>query len=414
MELTMQKKVVLGLQHTIAMFGATVLVPLITGLDASVALVAAGVGTLLFHLVTKQMVPVFLGSSFAFIAPILVGVDRGYSWATIGAGIVGAAVIYLAMSLLITFVGTDIIRRIFPPIVTGPVIAVIGITLAPIAINMGSKTWWLAIVTLLATIAAAVFFRGLFQMLPILTGAVVGYLAAALFYDGFSFDAVGEASWVGWPDFVWGLGDVQWAAIALIAPIAFVTMIEHVGDILANGRVVGKDFFKEPGLHRTLLGDGIATMFAGLVGGPPNTTYSENTGVLAVTKVYDPFIIRIGAVFAIFLGLIPKLAAILKTVPEPVLGGLSIILFGMIASVGMRTLVEAQVDFKKGRNMIVVGLILVFGLGASGAATPLTIGDVEISGLALAAVIGVVANLILPMDTEEVAPVTGAEKASAE
>ena len=402
MELTLQKKTVLGLQHTIAMFGATVLVPLITGLNPSVALVAAGVGTLLFHLVTKQMVPVFLGSSFAFIPPILIGVERGYSWAAIGAGIVGAAVIYISMSILVTFVGHDIVKRIFPPIVTGPVITVIGITLAPVAISQAEGAWWLAILTLGATIIAAIFFRGLFQMLPILTGAIVGYVAGALFYSEFSFDAVREADWLGWPEFTWGLGDISWAPIALIAPIAFVTMIEHVGDILANGRVVGKDFFDEPGLNRTLLGDGIATMFAGLVGGPPNTTYSENTGVLAVTKVYDPFIIRIGAVFAIFLGLIPKLSAILRTVPVPVLGGLSVVLFGMIASVGLRTLVEGQVDFKKSRNMIVVGLILVFGLGVSGLSSPLAIGDVEISGLALAAVIGVVVNLILPMDTEEV------------
>lgn len=401
MEMTIQKKVVLGLQHTVAMFGATVLVPLLTGLNPSVALVAAGVGTLLFHLVTKQMVPVFLGSSFAFIAPIIVGAERGYSWESIGAGIIGAAVLYIAMSIVVTFVGPDIVKRIFPPIVTGPVIAVIGITLAPVAISMASGEWWLAIVTLLATVIAAIFFKGLFRMLPILTGAIVGYFSAVIFYDGFSFQAFHDASWVGMPEFTWGLGDIQWAAIALIAPIAFVTMIEHVGDILANGRVVGKDFFEEPGLNRTLLGDGIATAFAGLVGGPPNTTYSENTGVLAVTKVYDPMIIRIGAVFAIFLGFIPKLAAILQTVPVPVLGGLSVILFGMIASVGMRTLVEAQVDFKMSRNMIVVGLILVFGLGMSGLETPLAIGDVEISGLALAAVIGVVANLVLPMGEEE-------------
>ena len=412
MELTMQKKVVLGLQHTIAMFGATVLVPLLTGLNPSVALLAAGVGTLLFHLVTKQMVPVFLGSSFAFIPPILIGVERGYSWGAIGAGIIGAAVVYIAMSILITFVGSDVIRRVFPPIVTGPVIVVIGITLAPVAISMAESTWWLAIVTLLATLTAAIFFRGLFKMLPILSGAIIGYLAAVLFYSEFSFDAVTNAKWIGWPEMTWGLGDIQWAAIALIAPIAFVTMIEHVGDILANGRVVGKDFFKEPGLNRTLLGDGLATLFAGLVGGPPNTTYSENTGVLAVTRVYDPFIIRIGAVFAIFLGLIPKLAAILQTVPTAVLGGLSIVLFGMIASVGMRTLVEGQVDFKRSRNMIVVGLILVFGLGVSGLSSPLHIGDVQISGLALAAVVGVVANLVIPMDTEDVQVAMPSEKAT--
>ena len=404
MELTMQKKVVLGLQHTIAMFGATVLVPLLTGLDPSVALLAAGIGTLLFHLVTKRMVPVFLGSSFAFIPAILLAAEDGYSWEAIGAGIIGAAVIYLAMSIIVTFVGHAVITRIFPPIVTGPVIIVIGITLAPVAIGMAEGAWWLAIVTLIAAIIAAIFFRGLFQMLPILTGAVVGFIAGAIFLADFSWDLVTEAAWIGLPEFTWGLGDIQWGAIAIIAPIAFVTMIEHVGDIVANGGVVNKNFLDEPGLNRTLLGDGIATAMAGLIGGPPNTTYSENTGVLAITKVYDPFIIRIGAVFAIALALVPKLSALLRTVPVPVLGGLSIILFGMNASVGLRTLVENQLDFKKGRNMLVVGLILVFGLGLSGLVNPLKIGDVQISGLALAAVVGVVANLILPAGRDEVAP----------
>jgi uracil permease len=412
-QLTPQKKVVLGLQHTIAMFGATVLVPLLTGLNPSVALIAAGIGTLLFHLVTKQMVPVFLGSSFAFIPPIVMGVERGFSFAAIGAGIIGAAAIYIVMSILVTFLGPDFVKRLFPPIVTGPVIAVIGITLAPVAISMSEGAWWLALVTLVTTIVAAVFFRGLFRMLPILTGAVVGYLVAMVFYPDFSFAPVGEAAWIGWPQFTWGLGDIQWAAVAFIAPIAFVTMIEHVGDILANGRVVGKDFLEEPGLNRTLLGDGIATAFAGLIGGPANTTYSENTGVLAVTKVYDPFIIRIGAVFAIFLGLIPKLAAVLRTVPVPVLGGLSIVLFGMIAAIGMRTLVEAQVDFKKSRNMLVVGLILVFGLGVSGLSSPITIGDVSVSGLAVAAVVGVIANLVLPLKMEDEDVVMAPERESA-
>lgn len=387
------------------MFGATVLVPLLTGLNPSVALLAAGIGTLFFHLVTKQMVPVFLGSSFAFIPAILLAVDKGYSWEAIGFGIIAAAVIYIAMSIIVTFVGHEVITRIFPPIVTGPVIVVIGITLAPVAIGMAEGAWWLALITLGAAIVVAIFFRGLFQMLPILTGAIVGFIVGAIFYEGFTWDLVSQASWVGLPEFTWGLGDIQWGEIVIIAPIAFATMIEHVGDIVANGSVVGKNFLDEPGLKRTLPGDGIATAVAGLIGGPPNTTYSENTGVLAITKVYDPFIIRIGAVFAIALALIPKLAALLRTVPVPVLGGLSIILFGMIASVGLRTLVEAHVDFKKGRNMLVVGLILVFGLGISGLSTSLAIGDVQNSGLALAAVIGVVANLIIPTDVQEVAPV---------
>jgi len=401
MELTMQKKLVLGLQHVVAMFGATVLVPLLTGLDPSVALLAAGIGTLLFHFVTKRMVPVFLGSSFAFIPAIILATERGYSWAAVGAGIMAAGAIYVFMSMVVALVGSDVINRIFPPIVTGPVIIVIGMTLAPVAIGMAKGAWWLALITLAVAIIAAVFFKGIFKMLPILTGAVVGYILGALFFDGFSFQPVLDAPILGLPKFTWGFQDFDWGAIALIAPIAFVTMIEHVGDIMANGSVVGKNFFDEPGLHRTLLGDGLATMVAGLIGGPPNTTYSENTGVLAVTKVYDPLILRIGAGFAIFLSLIPKLAALLRTTPTPVLGGLSIVLFGMISAVGLRTLVNAQVDFKKSRNMIVVGLILVFGLGVSGLSNALAIGDVPISGLALAAIVGVVVNLVLPESQEE-------------
>ncbi len=401
MELSMQKKTVLGLQHVVAMFGATVLVPLLTGLDPSVALLAAGIGTLSFHLITKRMVPVFLGSSFAFIPAILLATERGYSWAAIGFGIIMAGVLYVLMGGLVALIGHERVTRIFPPIVTGPVIIVIGMTLAPVALSMAEGAWWLAILTLATAVVAAVFFKGLFKMLPILTGAIVGYIFGAIFFPEFSFQPVLDAAWIGLPDFTWGWQDPNWSAVWLIAPIAFVTMIEHVGDIVANGGVVGKNFLDEPGLNRTLMGDGIATAIAGLIGGPPNTTYSENTGVLAVTKVYDPMILRIGAGFAIFLALIPKLAAILRTVPVPVLGGLSTVLFGMIAAVGLRTLVTAQVDFKKSRNMIVVGMILVFGLGVSGLSSALSIGDVEISGLALAAVVGVVLNLVLPEKDED-------------
>jgi len=401
MELSMQKKTVLGLQHVVAMFGATVLVPLLTGLDPSVALLAAGIGTLSFHLITKRMVPVFLGSSFAFIPAIILATERGYSWAAIGFGIIMAGVLYVLMGFLVALIGHEKITRVFPPIVTGPVIIVIGMTLAPVALGMAEGAWWLAVLTLATAVVAAVFFKGLFKMLPILTGAVVGYIFGALFFPDFSFQPVLDAAWIGLPNFTWGWQDPNWSAVWLIAPIAFVTMIEHVGDIVANGGVVGKNFLDEPGLNRTLMGDGIATAIAGLIGGPPNTTYSENTGVLAVTKVYDPLILRIGAVFAIVLALIPKLAAILRTVPVPVLGGLSTVLFGMIAAVGLRTLVTAQVDFKKGRNMLVVGMILVFGLGVSGLSNALSIGDVPISGLALAAVVGVVLNLVLPERDED-------------
>ena len=425
-ELSPQQKTVLGLQHMVAMFGATILVPLIVGWNPSIALFSAGIGTLMFHFVSKGVVPVFLGSSFAFIGPILLAQAEGYNFASIGLGIVGAGVVYLIVSALVRFVpdGSRHIRNLFPPVVTGPVIAVIGIFLAPVAINQAKDLWWLAIVALLATIIAAIYFKGLFKMLPILTGFVVAYVVAIIFGE-VNWDSFTEASWLAWPDFggILDGGDLDWGALWVIAPVALVTMIEHVGDILTNGRVVGKDFFEEPGVNRTLLGDGLATIFAGFVGGPPNTTYSENTGVLAVTKVYDPSVLRIGAMFAIVLGFIPKFGALLQTVPVPVLGGLSIVLFGMIASVGMRVLVESQVNLSHSRNLIIVGLILVIGLGF-GAFDQVTgllgtewesflpqIGDVKLSGLALAAVVGVAANLILPKE-EETAEVETDEMAS--
>ncbi|HKZ29480.1 MAG TPA: uracil-xanthine permease family protein [Acidimicrobiia bacterium] len=403
-EITAQRRVVLGLQHTVAMFGATVLVPLILGLSPSLALLSAGIGTLIFHLVTKGIVPVFLGSSFAFIAPIGLAMSEGYSLVSIGVGIIGAGVVYLIVSFLVTVIpdGTHKIRALFPPVVTGPIIAVIGITLAPVAISEAQGNWWLALVTLGSVIVAAIWFRGIFKMLPILTGFIAGYVIAIIFGQ-VDFAALNDAKWLAWPDFggLFGGGEFDFGAVWLIAPVAFVTMIEHVGDILTNGRVVGKDFFDDPGINRTLLGDGLATIFAGLIGGPPNTTYSENTGVLAVTKVYDPRVLRIGAGFAILLGLIPKFGGLLQTVPVAVLGGISIVLFGMIASIGLRVLTDARVDFTQSRNLIVAALILVFGLGVSGLESPIQIGDVSVSGLALAAVVGVVANLVLPKAIDE-------------
>ena len=414
-DIAVERRVVLGLQHTVAMFGATVLVPLILGLSPSLALLSAGIGTMLFHLVTKGIVPVFLGSSFAFIAPIGLAQAEGYSLVSIGVGIVGAGVVYLIVSFLVTVIpdGTHKIRALFPAIVTGPIIAVIGITLAPVAISQAQGNWWLALVTLAAVIVASIWFRGIFKMLPILTGFIVGYVVSIIFGQ-VDFAAFNDAKWLAWPDFggVFGGGEFDFGAVWLIAPVAFVTMIEHVGDILANGRVVGKDFFDNPGVNRTLLGDGIATLFAGLIGGPPNTTYSENTGVLAVTKVYDPRVLRIGAGFAILLGFIPKFGGLLQTVPVPVLGGISIVLFGMIASIGLRVLTDAGVDFTQSRNLIVAALILVFGLGVSGLDSPIQIGDVSVSGLALAAVVGVVANLILPKAIDEPEYEEAAEKAA--
>ncbi|WP_234507371.1 MULTISPECIES: uracil-xanthine permease family protein [Thermus] len=396
------RHLILGLQHTVAMFGATVLVPLLTGLNPAVALFTAGAGTLLFHLVTGRMVPVFLGSSFAFIAPILAAKEAGFSLAAVGGGIAAAGLVYALFALLVLLIGSERVRQVFPPVVTGPVIVVIGLTLAPVAVGMAAKDWLLAIATFLGAVVSAVFFRGLFQMIPVLMGVGVGYLLALLL-GRVDLRPLGEASWFGLPAFT--LASFEWGAVLLIAPVAFVTVMEHIGDILTNGRVVGKDFFARPGLHRTLLGDGLATSLAGLLGGPANTTYSENTGVLAVTKVYDPLVLRIAAVFAILLSFSPKLAALLQTLPQGVLGGISMLLFGMIASVGIRTLAEAEIDFTHSRNLIVVSAILVLGLGGAvanlgtvqvaGAALPL-----KVSGMALAALAGVVLNLLLPRQLE--------------
>ncbi|GAA5334161.1 solute carrier family 23 protein [Thermus hydrothermalis] len=402
MPLMTPRHLILGLQHTVAMFGATVLVPLLTGLNPAVALFTAGAGTLLFHLVTGRMVPVFLGSSFAFIAPILAAKEAGFSLAAVGGGIAAAGLVYALFALLVLLIGSERVRQVFPPVVTGPVIVVIGLTLAPVAVGMAAKDWLLAIATFLGAVVSAVFFRGLFQMIPVLMGVGVGYLLALLL-GRVDLRPLGEASWFGLPAFT--LASFEWGAVLLIAPVAFVTVMEHIGDILTNGRVVGKDFFARPGLHRTLLGDGLATSLAGLLGGPANTTYSENTGVLAVTKVYDPLVLRIAAVFAILLSFSPKLAALLQTLPQGVLGGISMLLFGMIASVGIRTLAEAEIDFTHSRNLIVVSAILVLGLGGAvanlgtvqvaGAALPL-----KVSGMALAALAGVVLNLLLPRQLE--------------
>ena len=392
------RHLILGLQHTVAMFGATVLVPLLTGLNPAVALFTAGVGTLVFHLVTGRMVPVFLGSSFAFIAPILAAKEAGFSLSAIGGGIVAAGLVYVLFALLVLLIGSERVRQVSPPVVTGPVIVVIGLTLAPVAVEMASKDWLLAVVTFAGAVVSAVFFRGLFQMVPVLVGVGVGYLVA-LALGRVDLRPLGEAAWFGLPPFT--PAAFEWGAVLLIAPVAFVTVMEHIGDILTNGRVVGKDFFVKPGLHRTLLGDGLATSLAGLLGGPANTTYSENTGVLAVTRVYDPLVLRIAAGFAILLAFIPKLSALLQTLPQGVLGGISMLLFGMIASIGIRTLAEAEIDFTQSRNLIVVSAILVLGLGGAvaqlgtvqvaGAAVPL-----KVSGMALAALVGVVLNLLLP------------------
>lgn len=409
------KLLALGIQHMFAMFGATVLVPLTTGMNPAVALFCAGVGTWIFHLITGRKVPVFLGSSFAFMGAIVAvatmyggefgtaAYAAGLPYAT--GGIIVAGALYLVLALLVKIFGADTIRSFFPAVVTGPVIVTIGLMLAPVAISgistpltMGGApvplwiNWVVAVVTIGSIVLVSIFVKGFFKLVPILIGIVVGYVAA-LIAGIVDFQPIRDASVLAVPEFFLPKFDLK--AILLIGPIAIVTFVEHIGDIVANGAVVGKDFVKDPGLHRTLLGDGIATMFAGAIGGPANTTYSENTGVLAATKNYNPVTLEIAACFAIVMSFIGKFSGFLKTIPGPVMGGVSVILFGMIASVGFRTLVEQQVDFKKSRNMIIVGIMMVMALG--GAVIPIT-SEASITGYALAALIGIVLNKVLPED----------------
>lgn len=402
------RRVVLGLQHSIAMFGATVLVPILVGLSPSVALFGAGVATLIFHLLTRGQVPIFLGSSFAFIAPTALVVKEFGPGAAAG-GLIAAGAMYLLFSGLVRVLGTGRLLRVFPPIVTGPVILVIGLGLSSVAVNQAKTNWWLALVTLGAAVVASLYGRGLFRMIPILVGVVVGYLVSLATgqVTPEALRAVGSAPLLGWPEFHAPAFD--WRAVAIIAPVAVVTFIEHVGDVIVNGRVVGRNFLEKPGLSRTLLADGLANMSSAALGGPAATTYAENTGVLALTRVYDPRVLQIGAVFAVAFGCSPKLAAVLRSLPQGVLGGVSLLLFGMIASVGIRTLAEADIDFAHSRNLIVMSLILVLGLG--GAAFPIHVAgtSLDLSGMALAAIVGIVANLILPRQRSEVdGPAPGA------
>ena len=405
------KLALLGIQHVFAMFGATVLVPMLTGMSPAVALFCAGVGTWIFHLCTGRKVPTFLGSSFAFIAAIQGAAQICSDNAEIGTdaylaalpyatgGIIVAGALYLVLALLVRLVGAERVRSFFPPIVTGPVVTIIGLMLAPSAINnittqIGTVNvglnWLVAAVAVAAIFVTSLFAKGLFKLVPILIGIIVGYVAA-ICCGMVDFTTIAQAPWLDLPPFFLPKFDMR--AIGLVAPIAIVTFVEHIGDVTASSAVVGKDFIKDPGLNRTLMGDGLATMFAGLVGGPANTTYSENTGVLAATKNYNPLTLEIAACFAILISFLGKFAALITSMPGPVIGGVSIVLYGMIAAVGLRTLVENQVDFTKTRNLLIAAVMLVLGLGADKA---ITIGGVAISGVALAAILGIILNKILP------------------
>ncbi|MFW6381157.1 MAG: uracil-xanthine permease family protein [Bacillota bacterium] len=388
--ITFDKTMVLALQHMFAMFGATVLVPTLTGLSPSVALFTSGLGTLIFHFITQGKVPAYLGSSFAFIAPIIAAKNQ-YGTGGVMVGIVTAGLVYVAMSLFIKYLGPEFFRKLLPPVVVGPVIITIGLGLAPTAKDMANEHLLTAVVTLLITIAFSIFGRGLFKVIPILMGIIGGYLFA-ITQGLIDFTTVAEASWLALPEFTLPDFAGGYRAISLIAPIALVTMVEHLGDVLALGKTTKKDYITEPGLHRTLMGDGIATAIAGLFGGPPNTTYGENIGVLALTRVYNPLIIEITALIVLISSFVQKLGVLIRTIPQAVMGGIVFLLFGMIASIGLRTLVENQVDLSNNRNLIIISVILVIGISN----ITINIWQLEFAGMGLAALVGIFLNLVLP------------------
>lgn len=412
------RMVVLGFQHMFAMFGATVTVPLLTGLDISTTLLFAGLGTLLFHCLTKFKVPAFLGSSFAFlggyaaIAPMAEdGTPNKEMLPYACLGVACAGLVYLVVSALVKFVGVNKVMKLFPPVVTGPIIIAIGLGLAPSAVNNCSSNWWLAVIALVLVIFFNIFGKGMIKIIPILLGIVGTYVIAILVgnvggVESFAIDFTGvkEAAWIGFPielgSTVFGGvrdGSKALSAIIAIMPIAIATMMEHIGDVSAISATCGKNYISDPGLHRTLLGDGLATTMASLFGGPANTTYGENTGVLALSKVYDPRVIRIAAYFAMLFSFCPKFAAIIESIPGSVVGGISFVLYGMISAIGVRNIVEAKVDFSKARNTIIAAVILVVALGLSNGIT-FTVGGntITLTALAVASIVGIVLNLIFP------------------
>ena len=412
------KMLILGLQHLFAMFGATVLVPAITGLNVSTTLLFAGLGTLLFHLITGRKVPAFLGSSFAFLGAYglvtATGAEIPLTYSSFGVAVAG--LVYLVLALLFKIFGAQKVMRFFPPIVTGPVIIAIGLTLAGTAIDSCTSNWLVALAAILVVVICNIWGKGMVKIVPILLGVVASYLVAMVADPAARAhvaETVAAADWVGLPiiwentafsifgkDFDAGM---LLTAVITIAPISLATIVEHIGDMCAISSTVGKNYVAEPGLHRTLLGDGLATTIAALFGGPANTTYGENTGVLALSKVYDPKVIRLAAIFAIVLSFCPKFAALIVAMPAATMGGVSLVLYGMISAVGVRNVVENQVDFTKSRNVLIAALILCLAIGikyspVTGGAITFPIGAVTISlsGLAVAAIVGIVLNAVLP------------------
>ena len=386
--LSLVQKTVVGAQFLFVAFGATVLVPLLVGMDPSVALLTAGVGTLIFHLITKGKVPVFLGSSFAFIAPIIKATEL-YGLAGALSGLVAVGAVYGVMSLLIRLRGVGFITRLFPPVVVGPVIMLIGLSLAGTGVDMAKSNWLLALIALLTTVVVSLFGKGLLRLIPIFAGIVVGYIVSVCM-GMVDFQPVLDAPWFALPAFV--RPEMCWEAVIFMAPVAIAPVIEHIGDIYAINEVTGKDYVTDPGLHRTMLGDGLACMVASFIGGPPVTTYSEVTGAISLTKIADPAVIRIAALFGILFSILGKVSALLKTIPEAVLGGIMLLLFGTIASVGVNSLVKNRVDLGDTRNLVIASLILTFGIGGA----EMTCGSITIGGIGLSALVGVFLNLVIP------------------
>lgn len=386
------KNTIIGIQFLFVAFGATVLVPLLVGIDPAVALFTAGIGTLIYHLITGGQVPIFLGSSFAFIAPIIKSTELYGLPGTFG-GIIAVGLVYAVMSGLIKAYGMKFIEKLFPKVVIGPVIMIIGLSLAPAAVNMAKTDWLLAIISLLAAVFTVIFAKGLFKLIPIFIGIIVGYVVAVIL-GRVDFSQFADTSWFVLPQFA--KPELNWQAILFLIPVAIAPIIEHIGDVYAISNVAEKDFIKKPGLHRTLLGDGIATAVAGAFGSVPNTTYSEVTGAISLTKVTNPLVLRIAAVTAIVFSMIGKISWFLKTIPQGVLGGIMLLLFGTIASVGIKTLVDNHVNLSVTRNQVIVSIILTIGIGGA----IISYGNFSLSGIGLASVVGVILNLILP-ETKE-------------
>ncbi len=386
------RRTVVGVQFMFVAFGSTVLVPLLTGLDPAVALLAAGLGTLLFHAVTGGKVPIYLGSSFAFIAPIIKATEL-YGMPGMFCGLVSVGLVYILMSLLVKFFGIGLIKRLFPPVVIGPVIILIGLSLAGTGVDMAESNWILALVSLSVAVAASIWGRGIVKLIPVVFGALAGYVVAVLFFrDSMDFTQVASASWFSLPKL--SSMSFSWQAVLFMAPVAIAPIIEHVGDMYAISSIAGKDFIKDPGLNRTMLGDGLSCCLAAFLGGAPVTTYSEVTGAVSLTKVTDPSVLRIAALSAILLSVIGKVGAVIQTIPQAVLGGIMLLLFGTIASVGISNMIQSKIDMGSTRNLVITSLILTIGIGGA----VIDFGTFSFSGIGLASIVGVILNLILPAD----------------